>query len=138
MRKGQSETAGQVDRYVGSRLRERRIMLGLTQQDLAARLGITYQQQHKYEQGINRISAARLYQTGQVLGVSVGYFFDGFGEVPDKVVPKHERRSLEMSRAFADIPEQQLQAALLEMARALAESSLAAQRNAEPEVAAAE
>lgn len=118
MRKGQSETAAQVDRYVGTRLRERRIMLGLTQQELAARLDITYQQQHKYEQGINRISAARLYEAAQILGVPVGHFFEGFG---DRVAaPRHERRTLEMNRAFAVIPEERLQAALVEMARALA------------------
>jgi transcriptional regulator with XRE-family HTH domain len=100
-------------------------MLGLTQQDLAAALGITYQQQHKYEQGINRISAARLYQASEVLGIPVGSFFDGFGEPEEKAPPRHERRSLEMSRAFADIPEMQLQAAILEMARALAETRAA-------------
>jgi transcriptional regulator with XRE-family HTH domain len=104
-------------------------MLGLTQQDLATALGITYQQQHKYEQGINRISAARLYHASEVLGVPVGSFFDGFGDVDERGPPRHERRSLEMSRAFADIPEMQLQAAILEMARALAETRAAPQES---------
>jgi DNA-binding XRE family transcriptional regulator len=49
-----------VDRHVGARVRERRIMLGLTQQQLADLIGVTYQQAHKYERGINRISAGRL------------------------------------------------------------------------------
>ena len=52
--------AQDVDRHVGARLRERRIMLGLTQQQLAELIGVTYQQAHKYENGINRISAGRL------------------------------------------------------------------------------
>jgi DNA-binding XRE family transcriptional regulator len=49
-----------VDRHVGARVRERRIMLGLTQQQLADLIGVTYQQAHKYERGINRVSAGRL------------------------------------------------------------------------------
>ena len=52
-------------------------MLGLTQQQLADLIGVTYQQAHKYERGINRISAGRLYEIAQVLSVPIGYFFDG-------------------------------------------------------------
>ena len=52
-------------------------MLGFTQQQLAERIGITYQQAHKYEKGINRMAASRLYKAAQVLGVDVGYFFEG-------------------------------------------------------------
>ena len=66
-----------IDRHVGGRVRERRIMLGLTQQQLADLIGVTYQQAHKYERGINRISAGRLYEIAQVLSVPIGYFFDG-------------------------------------------------------------
>ena len=66
-----------IDRHVGARVRERRIMLGLTQQQLADLIGVTYQQAHKYERGINRISAGRLYEISQVLSVPIGYFFDG-------------------------------------------------------------
>src|SRR6476620_8088928 len=64
-----------VDRHVGARVRERRIMLGLTQQQLADLIGVTYQQAHKYERGINRVSAGRLFEVAQVLGVPVSYFF---------------------------------------------------------------
>src|SRR5690242_21960643 len=56
-----------TDRYVGARIRERRIMLGLTQQQLADLIGVTYQQAHKYERGINRVSAGRLFEVAQVL-----------------------------------------------------------------------
>ena len=57
-----------VDRYVSLRIRQRRIMLGLTQQQMAELIGVTYQQAHKYETGINRISAGRLYQIARALG----------------------------------------------------------------------
>src|SRR3954452_18813166 len=65
-----------VDHYVSLRIRQRRIMLGLTQQQMAELIGVTYQQAHKYETGINRISAGRLYQIAQALGVEIGYFFE--------------------------------------------------------------
>ena len=68
-----------VDRHLGTRMRERRIMLGLTQQQMAELIGVTYQQAHKYEKGINRIAGGRLYQIAQALGVDVGYFYDGLG-----------------------------------------------------------
>src|SRR5215831_7460414 len=60
-----------IDRHVGGRVRERRIMLGLTQQQLADLIGVTYQQAHKYERAINRISAGRLFEIAQVLSVPV-------------------------------------------------------------------
>ena len=66
-----------VDRYVGSRIRERRVMLGLSQQQMAHLIGVTYQQAHKYERGINRISAGRLFEIARVLRVPVSYFFEG-------------------------------------------------------------
>src|SRR5262245_19747445 len=69
--------AQDTDRHVGARMRERRIMLGVTQQQMAELIGVTYQQAHKYEKGINRVSAGRLYDIAQALGVEVGYFFEG-------------------------------------------------------------
>jgi transcriptional regulator with XRE-family HTH domain len=68
-----------VDSYVGSRIRERRVMLGLSQQQMANLIGVTYQQAHKYERGINRISAGRLFEIARVLRVPVGYFSEGLG-----------------------------------------------------------
>ena len=68
-----------TDRHVGARMRERRIMLGLTQHQMAELIGVTYQQAHKYEKGINRVAAGRLYHIAQALGVEVGYFFEGLG-----------------------------------------------------------
>jgi transcriptional regulator with XRE-family HTH domain len=60
-------------------MRERRIMLGLTQHQMAELMRVTYQQAHKYEKGINRIATGRLYHVAQALGVEVGYFFEEFG-----------------------------------------------------------
>src|SRR5260221_14552263 len=80
-----------VDRHVGARVREPRIMLGLTQQQLADLIGVTYQQAHKYERGINRISAGRLYEMAQVLSVPVGYFFDGLEGQDSRSVSPRER-----------------------------------------------
>jgi transcriptional regulator with XRE-family HTH domain len=69
--------AQDVDRHVGARIRERRVALGLTQQQMAELIGVTYQQAHKYERGLNRIAVARLHNIAQALGVEVGYFFEG-------------------------------------------------------------
>ena len=64
-KRGRSTAA--IDDHVGSRIRERRIMLGLTQQQLAEMIGVTYQQAHKYERGINRVSAGRLFEIARAL-----------------------------------------------------------------------
>ena len=66
-----------VDLHIGKRLRGRRKLLGLTQQQLALVVGVRFQQIQKYECGANRVSAARLWTLAQVLGVPVGYFYDG-------------------------------------------------------------
>jgi transcriptional regulator with XRE-family HTH domain len=68
--------AQDVDRYIGARIRARRIMLGLTQHQMAELVGVTYQQAHKYEKGINRVSAGRLYRIAQALWVEVSHFFE--------------------------------------------------------------
>ena len=70
-----------IDRHVGTRVRDRRIFLGLTQQQMAGLIGVTYQQAHKYEKGINRVAAGRLYHIARALGVEVGYFFEGPGMI---------------------------------------------------------
>jgi transcriptional regulator with XRE-family HTH domain len=109
-----------IDRYVGARIRERRIMLGLTQQQLADLIGVTYQQAHKYERGINRVSAGRLFGVAQVLSVPVNYFFDGLDEENDRAISPRERMCLELARNFAQIPNERHQEALSQLARVLA------------------
>jgi transcriptional regulator with XRE-family HTH domain len=119
----QRRTAGRtqdVDRHVGARVRERRIMLGFTQQQLADLIGVTYQQAHKYERGINRISAGRLYEIAHVLSVPVNYFFEGINGEETRAVSPRERMCLELARNFAQIPNERYQEALGALARVLA------------------
>ena len=66
----------ELDRHVGARLRDRRIMLGLTQTELARLIGVTCQQLHKYERGIDRITAGQLFKLAAVLNVDLGYFYE--------------------------------------------------------------
>jgi transcriptional regulator with XRE-family HTH domain len=72
--------ANDVDLHLGRRLRRRRRLLGLTQQQLASAVGIRFQQIQKYECGANRISAARLWQLSEALEIPIGYFYDGLTE----------------------------------------------------------
>jgi transcriptional regulator with XRE-family HTH domain len=112
--------ADDADRYVGARLRECRIMAGLTQAQLAELIGIAYQQEHKYERGINRIAAGRLYQIASVLGVDVGYFYEGFQSERPVGPTAAQRMLLDLSRNFLNIPKQEHREALIALARALA------------------
>ena len=109
-----------IDRYVGERIRERRIMLGFSQQQMADLIGVTYQQAHKYERGINRVSAGRLYKVAGVLGVPVDFFFDGISDDRAANLTKRQRLCLELARNFANIADEKHQSALAQMARALA------------------
>src|SRR3954452_12810380 len=109
--------AQDIDRHIGARMRERRIALGLTQQQVAELIGTTYQQAHKYETGLNRIAAGRLHALSRALGVEPGYFFEGLGE-PARPTAQ-QRLLLELGRSFAALPRRQ-QEALADMARALA------------------
>ncbi|HEX9570356.1 MAG TPA: helix-turn-helix transcriptional regulator [Rhodospirillales bacterium] len=113
--------ATDTDRYVGTRIRERRVMLGLSQQQMAELIGVTYQQAHKYERGINRISAGRLFEIAQVLGVPVDYFFDGLGGAGgENELHERQRMCLEVARNFSQIDNKRHQEALSQLARALA------------------
>ncbi len=71
-----------VDKYVGSRVRMRRIMLGMSQEKLGEALGLTFQQVQKYEKGTNRIGASRMQQISNILQVPVSFFFDGAPNMP--------------------------------------------------------
>ncbi|HET9717190.1 MAG TPA: helix-turn-helix transcriptional regulator [Pseudolabrys sp.] len=66
-----------TDKYVGSRVRMRRLMLGMSQEKLGEKLGLTFQQVQKYEKGTNRIGASRLQHIAQILKVPVSFFFEG-------------------------------------------------------------
>lgn len=69
--------ATSVDKYVGSRVRERRLLLSMAQTDLAERMGVRFQMVQKYEHGLCRLSASRLWDVAGILGVEVGWFFEG-------------------------------------------------------------
>jgi transcriptional regulator with XRE-family HTH domain len=76
-----SRNPNATDRHVGKRVRMRRLMIKMSQQKLAAHLGLTFQQVQKYEKGVNRLSAGRLREMSGALGVPVQFFFDGLPEV---------------------------------------------------------
>jgi transcriptional regulator with XRE-family HTH domain len=116
-----SNKANETDRYVGARIRARRVMMGFSQQELASMIGVTYQQAHKYEKGINRISASRLYDIAGALKVQVSHFFDDFNA--DERGPElgtKQRMCLELARNFMSIEDETHQEALSQMARVLA------------------
>jgi len=93
-------------------------MLGLTQLELAELVGVTYQQAHKYETGINRISVGRLHALARALGVEPGYFYEGLvsGEQPRPTV--WQRQMIDLARSFGALTRPQ-QGALCGLARAL-------------------
>jgi transcriptional regulator with XRE-family HTH domain len=117
-KRGRSTAA--IDDHVGSRIRERRIMLGLTQQQLAEMIGVTYQQAHKYERGINRVSAGRLFEIARALNAPITYFYEGIGEEGPRPITPHQRMLLEIARNFAEIRNEKHQEAVSQLARALA------------------
>src|SRR6267143_743536 len=117
-KRGRSTAA--IDDHVGARIRERRIMLGLTQQQLAEMIGVTYQQAHKYERGINRVSAGRLFEIARALSAPITYFYEGIGQEGPRQVTPHQRMLLEIARNFAEIRNEKHQEAVSQLARALA------------------
>ena len=110
-------------------------MRGLTQQDLAKLLGITYQQAHKYEAGLNRVTVGRLYQIAQALDVEPSYFFEGLNPATSSPSAPTDRQRvmLELARNFGHLPNRAYQAAICDVARALAVAPLplAAERDQE-------
>lgn len=98
-KRGRRKSAGgqpdPVDVHVGSRLRERRLMLGISQTSLGDSLGLTFQQIQKYERGANRVSASMLFRAAEALNVPVSYFFDGL----DRNAPSEESEDTRGSRS---------------------------------------
>jgi transcriptional regulator with XRE-family HTH domain len=82
--------AADIDLHLGRRLRRRRRLLGLTQQQLAGQVGVRFQQIQKYECGANRISAARLWELAEALETPITYFYDGLAEVGDHPAANRE------------------------------------------------
>jgi transcriptional regulator with XRE-family HTH domain len=113
-------STGSIDDRVGGRIRERRIMLGLTQQQLAEMIGVTYQQAHKYERGINRVSAGRLFEIARALSAPITYFYEGIEKEGPRQITPQQRMQIEIARSFAEIRNEKHQEAVSQLARALA------------------
>ena len=111
-----------VDRHIGARVRDRRVLLGLTQQQMAELIGVTYQQAHKYEKGINRVSAGRLYRIARALGVQVSHFYEGLLNEGGTAPSPNQRLLLVLARNFLGIRDRKHQEAVISLAQALAES----------------
>jgi transcriptional regulator with XRE-family HTH domain len=126
--------ANSIDLHVGKRLRRRRRLLGMTQQQLASSVGIRFQQIQKYESGANRITASRLYELSTALSVAVQYFFEGLQPIssaaeaaanenadlsPDVM---SQKETMELLRAYYRLGERPRRR-LLDLAKALQEDA---------------
>lgn len=131
-----------IDLHVGQRVRLRRTLLGMSQEQLGAELNITFQQVQKYERGTNRVSASRLWDISQILDVSIGYFFDDMTELtmqhsPRRVAqgggvadfgdgkvkdPMARRETLELVRAYYTIERPVVRKRVSDMVKSIAVS----------------
>ena len=111
--------AQEVDRHVGARVRDRRILIGMTQQQMAELIGVTHQQAHKYEKCVTRLSAGRLHRIAQALDVQVSYFYEGIENEDHSEPSRHHRMLRELARNFLEIRDQQQQEGLVSLTRAL-------------------
>ncbi|MCF2904560.1 helix-turn-helix domain-containing protein [Octadecabacter sp. CECT 8868] len=118
-----------VDVHVGKRIRHRRWVSGTTQQQLADQVGIKFQQIQKYETGMNRVSASRLWDIAHALGVDVSFFFEGLdaalieadgSDMPSDVLS--DKEALDLLRSYYAIPENQRRR-LFDLARVLSEAA---------------
>ncbi len=129
-----------VDVHVGSRVRLRRMLLGMSQEKLGENLGLTFQQVQKYEKGANRIGASRLFEVARILGVNVQFFFEdlpgnGNGHANGEALPGfaeageedhlseflNSREGIELNRAFLRITDPKSRRAILDLVRSLSE-----------------
>lgn len=135
-----SSSINAVDAYVGSRIRLCRGITGYSQEKLAEEMGITFQQVQKYERGLNRVSAGRLWKLSKILGVSVNFFFDGMDALPqpsltgapmgfyeestiieDNVLERKD--VLELVRYYLQISDPKVAKNILDLVKSLAPSS---------------
>jgi transcriptional regulator with XRE-family HTH domain len=104
-----------IDAHVGERIRLRRTELGLTQEQLAETLEVSYQQVQKYETGANRVSAGRILEIARAFGVDVGYFFEGLSDDDPSPPLEHggrQRSAIELVRKFGQIKDPDVRAAI--------------------------
>ena len=125
-----------IDVHVGSRIRLRRNMLGVSQEKLGESLGITFQQIQKYEKGTNRVGASRLQAIASILNAPVSFFFDGapsddntgapgFGEESSAYVADflNSSEGVQLNRAFVKITDPKVRRRVLDLVKALAAES---------------
>jgi transcriptional regulator with XRE-family HTH domain len=135
-RRQKSDKPNPTDVHVGSRVRLRRTLLGMSQEKLGEAIGLTFQQVQKYERGANRVGASRLYDLSRVLDVPVSFFFEDLpsvvgteaaasGEPAEKGEhdPMLKRETLELVRAYYRIPDSHVRRRLFELAKALAKTA---------------
>jgi transcriptional regulator with XRE-family HTH domain len=122
--------ANPVDTQVGNRVRIRRMLIGMSQEKLGDLLGLTFQQVQKYEKGVNRIGAGRLYEISRILSVPIDFFYEGVsgapeGGVAEDGVPVMEFVSsgegLQLSLAFMKIKDPKVRKRVLDLVKSLAE-----------------
>ena len=113
-----------VDVHVGKRIRHRRWMVGMTQQQLAQRVGIKFQQIQKYETGMNRVSASRLWDIAKSMDVPVSFFFEGLTDTDTdrKDDLMSDKEAMELLRSYYAIPEHQRRR-LFDLARVLSDAA---------------
>ena len=126
-----------VDTHVGSRVRLRRMLLGMSQERLGDSMGLTFQQVQKYEKGVNRIGASRLFQISKILDVPVQFFFEeaphsdaspvkGMAEADSETFILeflNSREGLELNRAFVKIADPKVRKSVVDLVRALSAGS---------------
>jgi transcriptional regulator with XRE-family HTH domain len=127
-----------VDKYVGSRVRMRRIMLGMSQEKLGEALGLTFQQIQKYEKGTNRVGASRIQQISEILQVPVSFLFEGGPTSASAVEGASEAASpayvsdflatsegLALTRAFTRITDAKLRRSIVDLVEKIADQEAA-------------
>ncbi len=117
-----SEFTEKVDKVIGIKIHEMRISMGLSRQQLAAKIGVTHQQLQKYERGTNRVSAGRLIAIAKGLGKTTSYFFDNIEEGREALPSQHQRMCIEVSRNFMKIKNPMHQNAINLLVRTLMEA----------------
>ena len=112
------------DLHVGSRIKLRRVLFGLSQEKVATQLGLSFQQLQKYEKGVNRVAPSRLWQLAQILDVPISFFFDGYPPTEDgeslQPLARADRLTLETAKALDALP-RRMRRAVLDLVRATAD-----------------
>jgi transcriptional regulator with XRE-family HTH domain len=112
-----------ADRLIATRIRECRIMRGLSQRQLAELIGVSHRQAHKYEHGINGVSAGRLYEIARELNAPLEYFYRGIEQNDAQLLPR-QRMLLDAMRYFGEIQNEKCLKAFNDFIRALASGTL--------------